>query len=418
MSDRRNLLLPDDEGHYEAQTHALDAESHRRIARGRHPLDGLAAEMAREESRRRFFGRGAQGIGALALAHLMGGAGSAFGADAAARSPFAEAKRIGGLDQLPHFAPKARRCIYLHLVGAPPQMETYDYKPKMDELFDTDLPDSIRQGQRLTTMTCRADTLSDCAVDVQVPAARQVRRVGCPNCCPTPRRWSTTSPSSARMHTEAINHEPAITFIQTGRQIAGRPCIGAWIAYGLGTHEPRSAGLRRAERGPARTPRRTCRRSRRGFGARAFCPREYAGVALAAPARPGALRQQPGRRAHRRCAAACSTALGKLNQITFQSLGDPETLARIEQYEMAFRMQSLRPGTHRPFERAERRLRDATDRDAKKPGTFATSCSSRGDWPSAACDSFSFTIAAGTSTATCRRCSPASATTSTSPATP
>ena len=146
MSRRHPILQPDEEGHYAPRAHALDRESHSRVALGRHPLDAVAREMAVEESRRRFFGRGAQGIGALALAHLLGG--DAF-AEGAAVNPFAEPKRVGGLDALPHFAPKAKRCIYLHLVGAPPQMETFDYKPKLEALFDTDLPESIRQGQRL-----------------------------------------------------------------------------------------------------------------------------------------------------------------------------------------------------------------------------------------------------------------------------
>ena len=110
-----------------------------------HPIDGIARLMASAETRRTFFARGAQGIGALALASLLN-------KDARAAGP-APATSIGALPGLPHFAPKAKRCIYLHLVGAPPQMETFDYKPKMADMFDKDLPESIRQGQRLTTMT-------------------------------------------------------------------------------------------------------------------------------------------------------------------------------------------------------------------------------------------------------------------------
>ena len=145
----KRILLPDDEGHYSATAHELDRASHTNLAPGRHPLDRVAQGMAMEETRRRFFARGAQGIGALALASLLGGEARA----ATTMGGPAPAKAIGGLPGLPHFAPKAKRCIYLHLVGAPPQMETYDYKPKMAEWFDKDLPDSIRQGQRLTTMT-------------------------------------------------------------------------------------------------------------------------------------------------------------------------------------------------------------------------------------------------------------------------
>src|SRR3954463_5516963 len=130
---RRNLLKPDSEGHYSPESLALDAASLRRTPRGKHPLDSVADAMAMDHTRRKFFARGAQGIGALALASMLGD----------------NKASAAGLPGLPHFAPKAKRCIYLHLVGAPPQMETFDYKPKMQEWFDKDLPDSIRQGQRL-----------------------------------------------------------------------------------------------------------------------------------------------------------------------------------------------------------------------------------------------------------------------------
>ena len=110
MSDFPKILKPDDHGHYSRAAHELDRASHRQIAEGGHPMDGLAREMAVEATQ-------------------------------------------AGLPGLPHFPPKAKRCIYLHLVGAPPQMETYDYKPVMKDWYDKDLPDSIRKGQRLTTMT-------------------------------------------------------------------------------------------------------------------------------------------------------------------------------------------------------------------------------------------------------------------------
>jgi hypothetical protein len=111
------LLQPDDEGHYGSETFDLDRSSHRQFSPGKHPADAIAGAMAWEETRRRFFARGVQGIGALALASLLG-------EQARAESGTAPAKSIGGLPSLPHFAPKAKRCIYLHLVGAPPQMET------------------------------------------------------------------------------------------------------------------------------------------------------------------------------------------------------------------------------------------------------------------------------------------------------
>src|SRR4051812_39830133 len=132
---KRNPLAPDEEGHYSALARAVDAESRKNIALGHHPADGIAQRMATEETRRRFFARGAQGIGALALGSLLGSR------NALANGP-APDKSFGALPGMPHFPAKAKRVIYLHLVGAPPQMETYDYKPKMADMFDKDLPES------------------------------------------------------------------------------------------------------------------------------------------------------------------------------------------------------------------------------------------------------------------------------------
>ena len=178
--------------------------------------------MAVEETRRRFFSRAAQGIGALALASLL---------PQGARA----AEAVGGLPGLPHFAPKAKRCIYLHLVGAPPQMETFDYKPKMNA--------HVRQGpagihpQRPAPHhhDQRADALPHRALDLQVRAVRQDRRVG------------LRTAALHRAHGGRHRHHPlaciprpsitspAITFFQTGFMVAGRPCIGSWLSYGLGS---------------------------------------------------------------------------------------------------------------------------------------------------------------------------------------
>ena len=137
-------------------------------------------------------------------------------------------------DGKPHFPPKAKHVIYLHMVGGPPQMDLYDYKPKMNEMFDKDLPDSIRMGQRLTGMT------SGQARFPVAPSKFKFEQYG------ESGMWvSELLPWTAKMvdemcfirsmHTEAINHEPAITFMQTGNQVTGRPCLGAWTSYGLGS---------------------------------------------------------------------------------------------------------------------------------------------------------------------------------------
>ncbi|MCD6051249.1 MAG: hypothetical protein K0Q55_2652, partial [Verrucomicrobia bacterium] len=179
-------------------------------------------EYAQYESRRQFLSRGKNAVGFAALTSLLG---SQFSSWAAGGSELP--------DKLPHFAPKAKRVIYLHMVGGPAQMDTYDYKPGMAEWYDKDLPDSIRKGQRLTTMT------SGQARFPIAPSKFKFAQHGKSG------MWVTELlPQTAKcvddmcfirsMHTEAINHEPAICHMQTGNMNSGRPCIGSWVSYGLG----------------------------------------------------------------------------------------------------------------------------------------------------------------------------------------
>ena len=178
------------------------------------------------ETRRQFFGRAARGLGLTALATMMG--------ENLLAGVVSKSQAAGGLPGLPNFAPKAKRAIYLHMVGAPPQMDLLDYKPGLKDWFDKDLPDSVRRGQRLTTMTSGQSRFP---IAPSVFNFQQHGQSGA---------WiSELLPYTAKMtddiailrslHTEAINHEPAITFIQTGNMIAGKPCMGAWVAYGLGS---------------------------------------------------------------------------------------------------------------------------------------------------------------------------------------
>ena len=160
-------------------------------------------------TRRHFFGQGALGLGAAALASLMNEP-----ARAAADSKFAEPNRVGGPPSLPHFAPKAKRAIYLFMAGAPSQIDFFDYKPKLDEMFDKDLPESVRNGQRLTTMTSGQQRFP------LAPSKFKFEQHGQSGA------WvSELLPHTANMvdviaivkslHTEAINHDPAITYICT-----------------------------------------------------------------------------------------------------------------------------------------------------------------------------------------------------------
>src|SRR5262245_57708449 len=175
-------------------------------------------------TRRHFFGRSATGIGVVALASLL------------TEDLFAAhtAEVTGGLPGLPHFQPKAKRVIYLFQSGAPSQMDLFDYKPRLKDLRASELPASIRMGQRLTGMT------STQASFPIAPSKFRFARHGASGA------WlSELLPHTAKvvddvcflksMYTEAINHDPAVTFFQTGAQLAGRPSIGAWLAYGLGS---------------------------------------------------------------------------------------------------------------------------------------------------------------------------------------
>ena len=179
------------------------------------------AELSQNLTRRHFLTAGTHLLGGAAMASLLG-EGRAAGREAATGA-------VGA-----HHPAKAKQVIYLHMVGGPSQMDLYDYKPKMNDWYDKDLPDSIRQGQRLTTMT---------SGQARFPIAPSMFKFDRHGKCGM---WvSELLPWTAKMvddmcfirsmHTEAINHEPAITMMQTGNQVTGRPCLGAWTSYGLGS---------------------------------------------------------------------------------------------------------------------------------------------------------------------------------------
>lgn len=321
-----------------------------------HPYD----EAVFAETRRQFFGRAARGLGVTALATLLGDELLANG----------KPKAVGGLPGLPHFAPKAKQAIYLHMVGAPPQMDLFDYKPGLKEWYDRDLPDSIRQGQRLTTMTS-GQTRFPIA-----PSSFKFQQHGQSGA------WlSDLLPYTSRMvddiailrslHTEAINHEPAITFIQTGNQIAGKPCLGTWVAYGLGSLNqdlPTFVVLNASHTHPKANVQAI---SARLWGS-GFLSAQYAGVALRSGGDPVLYINDPeGLPSPMR--RRMLDALGELNRIQHEKIGDPETLIRIAQYEMAFRMQSSVPELTDVSKEPESTYK-LYGEDARKGGTFANSC--------------------------------------------
>ncbi|HBY62374.1 MAG TPA: sulfatase [Solibacterales bacterium] len=301
------------------------------------------------ETRRQFFARGARGLGAAALASLV-----------------AEGSEL----KLPHFAPKAKRAIYLHMVGAPPQMDLYDYKPNMRDWFDKDLPDSIRQGQRLTTMTS-GQTRFPIAPSVFEFHQHGKSGAWISDILPYTAKMADDMAIIRSMYTEAINHEPAITFIQTGNQIAGKPCMGAWIAYGLGSMNkdlPTFVVLNATHTHPKADVQAISAR----LWSAGFLPAQHAGVALRAAGDPVLYINNPAGvtpKTRRRML----DALAELNTIQHAKLGDPETKARIEQYEMAFRMQSSVPELTDLSKEPESTYQ-LYGEDARKGGTFANSC--------------------------------------------
>ena len=291
----------------------------------------LQKEVILNETRRQFFEKGAKGIAGIALANLL------------SESSWATSDGpdvLGGLSYLPHFAPKAKRCIYLHMMGGPPQMDLLDYKPKMRDWYDRDLPESVRRGQRLTTMT------SGQARFPIAPSVFKFKQYGQSGA------WiSELLPYTAKMvddlaivrslQTEAINHEPAITFIQTGRQVAGQPCIGSWISYGLGSmnRDLPTFVVINAEKSH---PKSGVQAISAKLWSSGFLSPSYAGVGLRGGLDPVLYLKNP-KGVSTTTRRKMLDGLSKLNQIRHRKIGNPQTLARIEQFEMAFRMQSSVP---------------------------------------------------------------------------
>jgi hypothetical protein len=267
------------------------------------------------------------GLGAVALSQLLSGAPKAEGG-------------VPGLPGLPHFAPKAKRVIYLHMVGAPPQHDLFDWKPKMQDWFDKDLPESIRSGQRLTTMTS-GQARFPIAPTVFKFAKHGKSGMELSELLPWTAKMADDITLIRSMHTEAINHEPAITFIQTGFMIAGKPCIGSWVSYGLGsTNQDLPAFV--VLNAKHTHPRANVQAISARLWSAGFLSGQYSGVSLRSGGDPVLYINNPDgvpKQMRRRML----DALGEMNQITADKLSDPETRTRIAQYEMAFRMQASVP---------------------------------------------------------------------------
>ena len=292
---------------------------------------------------------------------------------AAARNSLLNESAVGQnsgapLSGMPHFAPKAKRVIYLFQSGGPSQHELWDYKPKLMDMVGNDLPPSVRGNQRVTAMTSGQLRFPI------VPSLYEFDQHG------ESGAWvSELMPHTAKivddlafiksMHTEAINHDPGITFFQTGAQLAGRPSIGAWLDYGLGSMNedlPSFVAMVSIGSGNGGQP-----LYDRLWGS-GFLPTKHQGVKFLASGDPVLyLSNPPGVQSQTR--RRFLDDLARLNELTGSEYGDPETSTRISQYEMAYRMQTSVPELNDLSDESQATL-DRYGPDVQRPGSFARNC--------------------------------------------
>ncbi|MBV6458697.1 MAG: hypothetical protein HONBIEJF_01833 [Fimbriimonadaceae bacterium] len=319
-------------------------------------------------TRRQLFGRTALGVGTAAL-HSLFAKGDFLNAIAGA--VMGDDKRKGGLPGIPHFPPKVKNVIYLFMNGGPSQLDLWDYKPKLHEVYNENLPERVRRGQRITTMT---------SGQARFPVA--------------PSRYKFTKhdnggdgvwvsellPHTASvvnelcviqsMWTEAINHDPAVTYIQTGSQLPGRPSLGAWVSYGLGTENenlPTYVVLHSKV-----TSGKVDQALFSRLWGTGFLPSEHQGVALRSVGDPVLYLSDPNG-LDRKTRREMLDDLAKLNQMQLSEFGDPEINARIAQYEMAYRLQTSVPELMDLSKESEE-VFELYGAESRSPGSFSANC--------------------------------------------
>jgi hypothetical protein len=319
----------------------------------------LCNDYIKHETRRQFFARGKNALGYAALASLLGPALPLWGEENAGQKP-----------ALPHFTPKVKNIIYLHMVGGPSQMDLYDYKPGMKEWYDKDLPDSIRMGQRLTTMTSGQKRFPVAPSKYKFSQTGQCGLWMNDELLPWTAKCVDQMAFIRSMHTEAINHEPAICHIQTGSMVSGRPCIGSWVSYGLGSLNQNLPTFVVLVAEPSNKEQIQAISGR--LWSSGFLSGEHAGVSFRSQGDPILFIKNPaGVPADLRRKQL--DGLKALNELAYKKVGDPETHTRIQQFEMAFRMQASVPELMEIKKESAETYQLYGD-DAKKPGTFAFTC--------------------------------------------
>lgn len=328
-----------------------------------HMLKQIEREHKSMLSRRKFLSRSAAGLGSAVLTSMLG-------SQVANASTNTGPMGLGrGALGSPHFKPKAKRVIYLFMGGGPSQHDMFDYKPKMKDWFGKELPAEVRGEQRLTGMTANQASFPI------APSKFSFKQHG------ESGAWvSELLPHTAKMvddlafvrsvHTDAINHDPAITLIQTGAQIPGSPSLGSWLSYGLGSENenlPNYVVLNSSWTGPNSAQ----ALFNRLWGS-GFLPASHQGVAFQAGNDP-ILHLNNASGIDAKVRRAMLDGLNEMNASHYQRAGDPETLAKIAQYEMAYRMQSSVPELT-DFKSESKSTLELYGDDVHKPGTFAYNC--------------------------------------------
>ncbi len=309
-------------------------------------------------TRRALFSKSAGGIGVAALASLLNGSMSARANESA----------VGGLRELPHHAPKAKNVIYLLMNGAPPHVDMFDYKPELEKWRGKEIPESVHKNQRVSTMTQGATKLA-------LPAFTGFKQYGSSGawvCDFLPHTAGIVDDLCfvKSMHTTAVNHAPAITFFLTGSEMPGRPSMGAWATYGLGSESENLPGFVVMT---SRDKEATCGQIFYDFyWGSGFLPSKYQGVKFRGGGEPVLYLSNPSglKREVRR---ELLDDLAALNQSRLDEVHDPEIATRISQYEMAYRMQASVPELTDLANEPESVLA-MYGPDVKRPGSFAYNC--------------------------------------------
>jgi len=317
-----------------------------------------AYEYHQLQNRRQFFQGAGLKMGGIALAQLLGQRAVAKAAPAAQMHP--------AMPGLPHFAPKAKNLIYLHMNGAPSQIDLFDHKPRLTDYFDQELPASVRNNQRITTMTSGQKRFP------VAPSKFKFKRCGesgieMSELVPHMHSIADDIAMVRSVHTDAINHDPACTFVMTGSEVPGKPSLGSWLSYGLGSENQNLPAF------VVFTP--TVKNPSQALFTRmwtsGFLPSKFDGVKLRGSGDPVLyVKNPPGVNPGDR--RAMLNALGTLNQKTFERFGDPETQTRIAQYEMAYRMQTSVPELT-DLTGENKKTLEMYGPNVQKPGAFAHS---------------------------------------------